>query len=468
MTQTGHDALNDNGLRVLVVRPGRATTNVWNAGRTPRYHSDTANLPFNSPHQGMSDAPQKGTLRRKSNGRNPKRLWLLPPTLFRDPEAPESFEGASILQEVPGDLGLTLFQLYRDVLLWALVPEDKRPELFRGGAAMRRELLIDAGSPTPELRLDLEVLATVLRSQSHIESATVTDAALRVSRWAADRAARRTAVMFAQAASAASPRLASAALEAGRMAGDFGQLAVAETWLRRAVALGRRAGDWESYSEALLTLSRLFSERPAPGAAARARGAAVVAARVARRHGLRMSSARAHHQLAILALAVENAEVAEEHARRAHALYTRQHPEAPATLHLVAECILAQANPERVPEAIDLLRNVFPSRRTARDRFRTLMFLMRAGGLAGDKRVLENAWFDALAVTERLGDGEDAAEYLFELARETANASERNRSLEAARRALLIASERGDLGLVQEIVRLVDRVHLRGSAPPLT
>jgi tetratricopeptide (TPR) repeat protein len=416
----------------------------------------------------MSDAPQKGTARQKRNGRNPKRLWLLPPALFRDPEAPESFEGASILQEIPGDLGLALFQLYRDVLLWALVPEDRRPELFRDGAAMRHELLMDAGSPLPELRLDLEVLAKVLRNESHIESATVTDAALRISRWAAGRAAKRTAVMFAQAASAASPRLASAALEAGRMAGDFGQLAVAETWLRRAVGLGRRAGDWESYSEALLILSRLLSERPAAGDAARARGAAMVAARVARRHGLRMSSARAHHQLAILALAAENAEVAEDHARRAHALYTRQHPEAPAMLHLVAECIVAQAKPERIPDAIDLLQKAFPSRRTARDRFRTLMFLTRAGGLAGDNRVLENAWFEALTVIDRLGDDEDAAEYLFELARETADAGERNRSLEAARRALLIASERGDLGLVKEIVRLVDRVHLRGSARPLT
>jgi tetratricopeptide (TPR) repeat protein len=412
----------------------------------------------------MSDAPTRGSARPNGNIHNPLRRWLLPPTLFRDPDTPESFEGVSILQEIPGDLGLALYQLYRDLLLWALVSEDSRPQLFRPAASMGRDLLIDAAAPTPELRTHLEALATFLRSQL-VEPAVATEAALRVSRWAADRGAKRTAIMFAQAASAVSPRLASAALEAGRVAADFGRVPVAETWLRRTIGLGRRARDWESYSEALIVLSRLFWQSPTPENAGRARGAAVVASRVARRHGLRMSGARAHHQLSILALAAGNPSKAEEHARRAHNLYSRQHVEAPAMLHLVAESILAQGRRERTPEAIDLLQRALPHRRSSRDTFGTLLILIRAGGIVGDKRVLESAWFDALTIIERLGDGEDAAKYLFKLAGEAATALEHNRASEAARRALRIATQRRDTELVNSIVELIDRAHLRASAP---
>jgi len=132
----------------------------------------------------MPDAPTGGSPRSNGSVHNSPRRWLLPPTLFRDPDAPESFEGVSILQEIPGDLGLALYQLYRDLLLWALVPDDSRPGLFRPGAPTGRDRLIDTAAPSPELRIHLETLASFLRSQA-FDSAAATDAALRISRWAA-------------------------------------------------------------------------------------------------------------------------------------------------------------------------------------------------------------------------------------------------------------------------------------------
>lgn len=416
----------------------------------------------------MSDAPEQGSARPDGNVRNPPRRWLIPPTLFRDPDAPESFEGVSILQEVPGGLGYALYQLYRDLLLWALVPEDSRFRLFQPGAATRRDQDVEAAAAlAPELRKELETLALFLRSHSQVEPAAATAAALRVSRWSADRPAVRTAVMFAQAASAVSPRLASAALEAGRVASDYGRFAVAETWLRRTIALGRRSRDWESYAEALIVLSRLFWQYPSAENAARARSAAVVASRVARRHGLRMSRARAHRHLAMISLASGHPERAEEYANRAYGLYTRQHPEADAMLHLIAECILAQGRRERTRETIELLERALPHRRSSRDRFDTLLILMRAGATVGDRRVLDTAWFHALNVIERLGDGEDAAAYLFQLAGEAASALEHRWASEAARRALQIAMERRDPELVNEIVALIDRARLRALPRPL-
>ncbi|HEX8830411.1 MAG TPA: hypothetical protein VF705_04555 [Longimicrobium sp.] len=345
-----------------------------------------------------------------------------------------------------------------------MVPEDRRPQLFATGAALRRDLLIQAAAAPPYLQSDLEVLSTVLRRDWRVEPAALTDAALRVSRWAADLKATRTALMFAQAASAASPQLAPAAFEVGRVAADCGRFTVAETWLRRAVGLARRARDWESYSEALIVLSRLYAGHTSAPDPARARATALTAARMARRHGLRLSGARARLQLSVLALAGGNASEAEEHARRAFRLYSRQHPDAPAALHLVAESMLAQR--QRMPEAIQLLRKVLPHRRTSRERFGTLMILIRAAARVRDRRSLESAWSDALNLIETLGDGEDAAGYLFQLAGVAADALEHRRATEAARRALQLATERRDSRLVSQIRALIEQAHLRTLVPP--
>jgi tetratricopeptide (TPR) repeat protein len=412
----------------------------------------------------MSDAPQPESGRRKRDRHFPRRRWVIPPILFRDPDAPEPFEGVSILREVPQDLGLALYQVFRDLLLWAMVPEDRRPHLFATDAALRRDLLIQAAAAPPHLRGDLEVLSTVLRRDWRVEPAAVTGAALRVSRWAADLKATRTALMFAQAASAASPQLAPASLEVGRVAADCGRFTVAETWLRRAVGLARRAQDWESYSEALIVLSRLYSQHPSAPDAARARATALTAARMARRHGLRLSGARARLQLSVLTLAAGNASEAEEHARRAFRLYSRQHPDAPAALHLVAESMLAQR--QRMPEAIQLLQKVLPHRRTSRERFGTLMILIRAAARVRDRQSLESSWSDALSLIESLGDGEDAAGYLFQLASVAADALEHRRATEAARRALQLATERRDSRLVSQIRALIEQAQLRTLVPP--
>lgn len=55
----------------------------------------------------------------------------------------------------------------------------------------------------------------------------------------------------------------------------------------------------------------------------------------------------------------------------------------------------------------------------------------------------------------------------FQLASEAAAALEYSRAFEAARRALLIATERRDSELITQIVALIDRARLRASARPI-
>lgn len=405
-------------------------------------------------------------LRRSHRGNDGRsgapRVWRVPPALFRDPDCPEAFEGVSILSEIPGELGLAVYQVFRDVHLWADVPDTSGCELFANGAVAGRASLIHSASPEPGLRADLETLSAVLQNDAPREAAVVTEAALSVSRWANGQSAGRTAILFAQVASAASPGSASAALEAGRMAAADGRYTVAETWLRRAVAVARRGPDMESYCGALTELSRVYL-LAAEQSGARARSAAATAARMARRHGLRLSGARARHQLALVELTAGRPAEAEHQARYACKLYSRQSSEAPGVLHLIAEAILAQR--ARTPEAIGILQKLLPLRHAAPERFRTLMLLIRAAGTVRDKRLLESAWLDALAVIELMGGGERAAEYLLELARAAADALERQRAAEAARRALALATRRGDQRLIAEIGGFIEQAHLRSLAP---
>ena len=56
------------------------------------------------------------------------RRWCVPPAILRGPD--ETLEGAAILVEVPGDLGVLLWRTARDVRLWGEVPRNARENLF--------------------------------------------------------------------------------------------------------------------------------------------------------------------------------------------------------------------------------------------------------------------------------------------------------------------------------------------------
>jgi hypothetical protein len=369
--------------------------------------------------------------------------------LFRDPVEPEAFEGVSILSEIPAELGLLLYQIFRDLHLWSLTLDEKRDRLFSEGAGTRRDDLITAASPDPALRSELEVLTAVLRCDAPADVTRVVEAASRIANWAAGRGAGSTAILFAQAAYAVDPASPASALEVGRIAAAYGRFAAGEMWLRRTVALGRRTRDWKSYCDALIELGRMYT---APGGLADpvlAHAAMSSALRTARRHGFPLVRAQARHQLAVLALAAGRPEEAERHATLSYKLYRWHHPDAASVLHVLAESIVAQRGTPR--RAVEILTRILPHRRSIPERLKTLLLLVRAAGRARMKAVLESAWGDALDAIERVANDDDAARYLLDLARAAADALEPRRAAEAARRALLIATERRDGDLISQI-----------------
>src|SRR3982750_1399945 len=106
------------------------------------------------PHFAGSTQRKLRPARRQTHNR-----WCLQPVLLRDPDAFEPFEGGAILDETPGDLGLLLWQTYRDGLLWASTEPSIRPHLFSGGVLLRRGLLIQTSGVEGETRVSLELLS---------------------------------------------------------------------------------------------------------------------------------------------------------------------------------------------------------------------------------------------------------------------------------------------------------------------
>lgn len=77
----------------------------------------------------------KSTRSKTAAPRLPRR-WRTPPPLTR---GSESLEGMEILREVGGEVGILLWQAYRNVMFWAAAEQGERGRLFAAEAGRRRQ-----------------------------------------------------------------------------------------------------------------------------------------------------------------------------------------------------------------------------------------------------------------------------------------------------------------------------------------
>jgi hypothetical protein len=200
----------------------------------------------------MKRRSKRGTIPRES------RRWCVPAAVTRD--AGEGLEGDRILSEFPGELGVLLWRTARDVVLWAGTPAPKRAGLFSPEASGRRMArLLDMELPEG-LPAFLDTLASQLSTPEKGDAEILTWCCRHVARWAAGRGCAGTATFYVQAAALCSPGDAAPALETGRLALADGQRPRGESWLRRAVALARRARQWDAYAAAHVELGKLYEQ----------------------------------------------------------------------------------------------------------------------------------------------------------------------------------------------------------------
>ena len=367
--------------------------------------------------------------------RRTRRRWRVPPAITHGDEA---FEGAAILEEVQGRLGLVLWQSVRDVSLWASAPEDRRSELFTGGAEERRRAAIRAEAAEPVLETSLLEVSELLGNPHSLNGELTARACLQVAQWADDRGSTATALAFAQSAAFAAPFDAATAYTVARLARRRAEHARAESWFRRTVALARQSGDWSAYSLAFLGLGNLYMQR---GNYPAARRFYVRALRAARRHALHSAAGMTYHDLFVLATLTGRVDEAERFARGAYDEYGSDHPRLPALAHDVGFFWMEQGYHAR---ALPIFRALLPHLPRSAERPVVLANIARAAGAVGDRALFDDAW---IQVREGVDDGEareGAAEALVELARGAASLADWERAEAAAARALEVAVERGE------------------------
>ena len=392
--------------------------------------------------------------------RSPNRLWRVPPALLRNPTTPEAFEGASILAEFRGNTGFALWQCYRDVLLWASTSPEEREELFHDEGA---DLAYpeDSESSLSE-RLDADTLRALRRLrrgtlQTHRDNGPMVTAAMVVAVGAERRGAAATSVAYAQLSAAIDPSSASAALAVGQLALRLNHVPVADTWLRRTIALARRSRDWESYAAALAALGQLRENKNRLDDAHREY---IKALRVSRRHGLKDTRSHAVSGLLRVALRQEDQEAAERYAGWALGTHLRGHPRRANVLVDVAEMELRRGALER---AEAMLRTALPGLAGAEE-VRALILLIRALGGVGEGHV-EQAWHRALdVIDDEYGCSEEAVRWLLKLAHAGAEVRHESHADRAAQKALACAKQIGDEELLADCNTFLARTRFPRAA----
>lgn len=398
--------------------------------------------------------------RRPAAGQVPRRAprrWIVPSALLSDTGC-GAFDGYRILSEVQDkDAAYALFQLYRAVTLWSSAAGGSRDGLFAetSRSAVLRSALVALGAHYDAVLAASTVFRAVGTSAK--ASARVAAGCDALARAASARDWRATALAMAIAAACAEPSDPERAASVGKFATEARHVAVAETWLRRSIALARRSRNWTAYSRAHLDLGRMAVRA---GMGARARFLLMRALRIARRYSVREVRAAAAGELHRLARAAGEYEAACVYGIRAVRAYGGDAREAAELKQSLAELHLDAGHPGA---ALELLEEVL--RRTdllPLERARTLVTAVAAlGRIAGPppKRRVQNYADEAvrLIAGEELSDRPGAFRALLDLASAVA-ATDLPHAERLAWQAQGVATRSEEAELVQEARALVTQI----------
>lgn len=361
---------------------------------------------------------------------------------------------AIVLDEHEPGPGIVLWQILRDVTLWAsLSPEQRGPELFNDGAGQVRDAI-------PELEIDLGNLCTFVRQAHGDAGGVIGYTCYRVARWAEERGSTGTALEFMQAAALADRGTATYAYEVAKLARRLGDAAGASVWFSRAAVLARRAGDWETLARSYGGLGNLFRQRGNIPAAVEQH---VRSLRVARRYGLRDLQADALNDLCVLRYEGGDPAAGAELARRALRAYGRGHARIPQLAHDVAVCWMDYEG--RFADGLSVLRLLLGHAWRPADGLQLMASLARAAAGVGDRDGFESACTDIHARMTGAADQECHAAALVDLARGAALLGETERAVHIAAQALALARERREGRVAVEAEAILAEIRAEGAAP---
>jgi len=387
--------------------------------------------------------------------RRTTRRWRTPPAISHGAEA---YEGLAVLEEVKGPLGFLLWQVARDVTLWATFPPEERAELFVPGAEATLHGLVRSTGVDVQLESPLMTIVRMVGAPDVARPEAVELACQHIAHWADGHGYSATAVAFAQAAAMTVPFDAGAAYAVGRIARRRAEHSRAETWFRRAIALARQSGDWSSYALAFSSLGNLYMQR---GNIPTARRFHLRALKAARRHSLRSIQGSAQHDLFVIAAGHNHKEEAERYARGAFESYGPEHPRLAALAHDIGFFWMERGH---FAPALTVFEALLPHITRHQDRLEALANIVRAAAGAGERRQFEHTWDEVWDGLARDESAENIAAVLLEMAHGAAQLGETERAERAAERAVRTARERGESKTLLTAESVLDSVRRTRAA----
>jgi tetratricopeptide (TPR) repeat protein len=372
----------------------------------------------------------------KAPPRKTTRRWRVPPALTHGDTDP--FEGLSMLDEIPGELGMVLWQSLRDAMLWGRSNPAERATLFAEDAERARIAAVLAAGAPVEVEEPLKAIAAMLGGTETVREENVALACRELSQWAEARGLLATALAFAQSAAVVTPADPAVSYNVGRLARRRKEHPRAETWFRRTVALARQAGDWPTYALSFVGLANVYVNRGNYPAARRFLERAL---RAAGRNSLHDIEGMAQHDL--FGIALESGEVAEanEWARRAYEAYGPLHPNLP---RLAADVAYFWVTQGYFAPALPVLHTALRHFEQPADRLSVLGDIGRAAGGAGDRATFQQAWDEAMELIAANGGQDTTVRAYLDLAHGALSLGAWERAEDAAQRALDGAARNGD------------------------
>lgn len=375
----------------------------------------------------------KSTRSKTAAPRLPRR-WRTPPPLTR---GSESLEGMEILREVGGEVGILLWQAYRNVMFWAAAEQGERGRLFSAEAGRKRQAELGEARIGEELAGPLAAIAEMLVAPDSTSGEAVAQACTGIARWAEEQGHLNTALAYTQAASVAAPRNARLSLAVGKLARRRGEAARAETWFRHTVMISRQIGDWESYSRAYIALGNMLITRGNLPAAGRMH---IKALRAARRKGLQQIQGMALHDLFVIADEMGRDEQAEEYARQAFRAYGGGHPSLLALGHDIAYFWMQRGY---FSQALEVFQQLEPAATEPRARLLLTANIARAAAGVGNRELFRKAWTQVYRMTKDAELSAIVANVTLELALGAASLGEWDRAEQAGQDSLDAAVRQG-------------------------
>lgn len=389
------------------------------------------------------------TTRSKTAAPRLPRRWRTPPPLTR---GSESLEGMEILREVGGEVGVLLWQAYRNVMFWASTEQGERGRLFSPEAGRKRAAELAEARIPDELAGPLSAFGEMLSAPDSTGGEAMAQACTGIARWADDEGHINTALSFTQAAAVASQRNARLSLAVGQLARRRGELPRAETWFRHTVMVARQVGDWESYSRAYIALGNMLIRRGNfPGA----HRMHIKALRAARRKGLQQIQGMALHDLFAIAVETGRKEQAEEYARQAFRAYGARHPLIPVLAHDVAYFWAEQGHFGR---ALEVFQALEPYMTSPRDRLGLTASLARASAGAGNRETFRRAWTQVVRLNKDPELQGVVPGCMLDLALGAASLGEWDRAESAAEEAYELATKSGQAKIRFRAESLMDSI----------